>query len=46
MSGNGAQAGKIIVTGDQERLIAYLLEQIVEMREEDRTILQKFTSSE
>ena len=41
MSENGDQAGKIIIKGDQERPMAYLLEQIVEMREEGRKALME-----
>ena len=44
VSESGDQAGKIIVKVDQERSMAYLLEQLVDMKEEGRTILEESPS--
>ena len=41
MSENGDQVGKIVIKGDQERSIAYMLDQIVEMRENLRTTIEE-----
>ena len=41
ISENGDQVGKIIIKGDQERSMAYLFDQIVEMGDEGRKILEE-----
>ena len=38
---NGDKVGNVIVKGDQENSMSYLLDQIVDLREEGKTILEE-----